>query len=99
MEAARRVKHVGAHPVGDVTYLSGDSTDVNREAPPLSGQIIESVSGVATRQSSNKKRAAVFESWGFESYDRHVLGVPRHSFLLIYFPYSETQPGFLPSTD
>ena len=34
LEAACPVKHVGAYPVRSATYLSGDSTDVNREALP-----------------------------------------------------------------
>jgi hypothetical protein len=66
--------------MGGTIYLSGDPTDVNREALPQRGQIIESV---AARQPGNEKWSAVLESWGFELYHRHVFGVCRHSFLLI----------------
>ncbi len=62
MEAARAVAHVGAHPVGGATHLSGDSIDLNREALPQRGEIIEGASGVSTCQSSNEERPALFES-------------------------------------
>jgi hypothetical protein len=79
IEAACPVKHVGAYPVRSATYLSGDSTDVNREAVPKRGKIIDGASRVSSGQSGNDKRPAVFESQRVELDDRHGVDVGRHS--------------------
>jgi hypothetical protein len=78
VKTARPGKHVGADSIGSATYLSGHFADVNREALPERGKIVEGISAVSTAQSCNQERPAVFKSWHFELYGCYVFAVVLH---------------------